>query len=1052
EILEHIILSERKHPTESSTSSSSKEVRHFMLQGFYSHQSELKKLLRTYFAEQHIALISFSLDTIGWDAIIESLSYITQSVRTHKDFVLEEFEDMRNLIDSTVKEKNNQLITMMSRSEKHAENGFELILSRPNPEQYFMELKKSGFFKPEKNPVPQFYEKNGQYLVSHWNVLPYLYEMAKIVSTKDDLSFATNLLQIIQEVTNYPDNKDNLVQNYHTFEIFASIYGLLPLKYLTPTNLTQIEVWLSTPFKNDWTLQTLVDGWFWNVLRSSNETDWQDAVRFVDIITRLNWIEDSNSEKKEMKPYFMFDEYRLKELFEKHSKALGKNTGKGITSLLKKRISESCVSELSTKYSWLIRQAIEINSQNISTGGSIGILIDALRDTLSAWLTKNDNDSKIFVYELLHTNQIILRRVALNAICESWNKLNDHFIECLSEELFNDDNYRHELMRLLNSHFTNMPEENQTQIFNMILSIHFDPEGDNVDKREKTFHRNWLSKIAGKGNAAIDIKLQQLETEVGPTPENIDFNMYFGPTTYGPGPSKFSEIEMIEFIDRDILVDNLNGFKETNEWAGPTERALVETLESTVANEPFKFIEKHNQLLALKIPYQYAIISGTRRYWEGLVENQDHGLALKIWKPILEFIVKLIKSDKLWENILTAETIVASPDRNWIIGAIGDLLQAGTKKDAKGYPVELLDIGFDCIKLLLKKIKSNDEKTNDTMFQVLNDSRGKILQALLNHALRECRIEDKVSGKHEASWKKYEVVFEEELRKCTNANFEFTTLLTSHLNNLMYLNSDWLMKHVDDIFSKKYLFNFNAAFEGMAYSNCNVSIYTLLSEKGIVKQGLITEFETSHTKEHILEMIALAYVYGWNSEDLSGENYSYLLKEKRYVELLTVSRTFAKMVDWKLNQSQKFKILDFCSKVIELQSNPSPEFGQLMASFGCLSIYIESIGTREKTLFTAIIPHLSLYHNADPFLKQLVMLVDSNAEEVDSIIGFYLEHNIPDYDYRNNLLTIFKKLASKGFRKSVSIYLQKCINLNGMKELYRQIINDCVLEVDEEHE
>ena len=68
EILEYVIGKARVMAEPGST-----EIRHFLLQGFFSHEEELSRGLSNYYAECGIELIPFRRDQKDWDQLIDVL-------------------------------------------------------------------------------------------------------------------------------------------------------------------------------------------------------------------------------------------------------------------------------------------------------------------------------------------------------------------------------------------------------------------------------------------------------------------------------------------------------------------------------------------------------------------------------------------------------------------------------------------------------------------------------------------------------------------------------------------------------------------------------------------------------------------------------------------------------------------------------------------------------------------------------------------------------------------------------------------------------------------
>jgi len=91
EILEYIILKAR--------TASRVEIRHFLLQGFYSHERELMVNLSSYYGECGIHLIPFLKDQEGWNQLVHVLESFGESVPASSTAVLQEFKEMEALLD-----------------------------------------------------------------------------------------------------------------------------------------------------------------------------------------------------------------------------------------------------------------------------------------------------------------------------------------------------------------------------------------------------------------------------------------------------------------------------------------------------------------------------------------------------------------------------------------------------------------------------------------------------------------------------------------------------------------------------------------------------------------------------------------------------------------------------------------------------------------------------------------------------------------------------------------------------------------------------------------
>ena len=91
EILEYVILKAR--------TTRGMERRHFLLQGFFSHERELMVSLGIYYHECGIHLIPFLKDQEGWDQLLHVLESFGQSVPASSSVVLQEFKKIEAHLD-----------------------------------------------------------------------------------------------------------------------------------------------------------------------------------------------------------------------------------------------------------------------------------------------------------------------------------------------------------------------------------------------------------------------------------------------------------------------------------------------------------------------------------------------------------------------------------------------------------------------------------------------------------------------------------------------------------------------------------------------------------------------------------------------------------------------------------------------------------------------------------------------------------------------------------------------------------------------------------------
>ncbi len=67
--------------------------------------------------------------------------------------------------------KQESFIKLMNESEELASGGFELLLSRPDYDQFFDDLIRAGLFDPRLNPAPIPMQEKGYFRIPYWSAL-----------------------------------------------------------------------------------------------------------------------------------------------------------------------------------------------------------------------------------------------------------------------------------------------------------------------------------------------------------------------------------------------------------------------------------------------------------------------------------------------------------------------------------------------------------------------------------------------------------------------------------------------------------------------------------------------------------------------------------------------------------------------------------------------------------------------------------------------------------------------------------------------------------------
>lgn len=924
-------------------------------------------------------------------------------------------------------------VQRMAEGDEQAQWGFSLLLKRDDYEEFFDLLDEAGLFSPKHNPVPVPGDRPGFVRIPFWPALTYLEAVAKVAGERNDPALAEKVISVVRNVSKTHEEDGSVRDNHHTFRVFAEILGLLPTSSVSVDDLDLIPGWLSSRYENSGQVGHALDtGALQRFLDSDQPEDSQKACVVLRHCTAFRWADEQGYGRLK-KPETVVDEYWLKELIQRHSTRLGEKLGKDAADVLLERVREVFGEGGREDASWSWRPAIEDHEQNYSWDGAANLFVEGLRDVLMAWVNADVASAKQFVLDLLQDQAEIARRIGIYALNQRWDVLSDLYPIVLSVDLF-DQGHLHELYGLLRSRFQLFPVPIQEATVNTIRQIPSPDPEDEQDRLLRLKQRNWLSAIAGKGYPAADTWVDEL-SDIGKIDEHPDFHVYMTSST-GPGPSPFTVNELISYAEDGSIVERLNAFQQTDSWHGPTTRALVDMLVEAIKAKPLPFLFGLQQFLHAKRPYQYGVISGFKHVWEASSGSQVQLDWPKAWASLVSFFEALIEDERFWAEQVEPDKDF-TPDRNWIPPVIAEFLRAGTRDDSKAYSAELLPQTWCLVGGLLKHLEPGVEAREDAMSQAINTSRGKAIEALFSHALRECRVSDKNQQGHAEAWSRMKPVFDRELEMCKDSNYEFSTLAAAYTANLYYMDRDWLLNNIEPIFPESFPANFACAMEGLAYAPATRPIYSALRDKGIVEWALQNSPKGRHSREKLIERMALAYL--WGEEELASPRFTWLFENGSEDDLIEASNFFWSINKQKLEPDQVERIFQFWEKCLGWCGNAGEAPSRLLSSLSRLSCYIQALDEREKTLLDAVAPYANTNYNVDMFLEELDRLADIDPAVIGGIFQRVIETYKPTFDFRDRLKSLIQKLSGYGLREQALRISNDLRHIEGMPALFEQL-------------
>ena len=927
----------------------------------------------------------------------------------------------------------------MTENQEQAEWGVEILLKRPDFADFFDHLREANFFSPENNSGPIPAEDSGYVRIPYWSALDYLEAVAKQSGANNDTQLAQKVMDVIRSVSDYRDPDGKSHDNYHTYRKFAEILGHIPNAAITIDDLRLIPIWLSSKYERGMVGHALDRGALRHLLDSNNPDDWQKAIKILSHCTVILWVEEEGLGKGRKKPISVVDDYWMNELIKHHARTFGVKAGKAAALIFRDRIRELFGEEFGNLPTYLSRPAVDDHPQNHSWDGVVNGIVDGFRDVLLSWIDNEPASATTFVENMAGDINEMVRRIAIYILDKRWTVLKGLYSRILCVQLFDSRNI-HELYNLLKERFVEFSDLEKAATLDAIRKLPLPVDHDEPGGLLRYTQRNWLSAIAGKGYEPVDSWFKELEAEqgLGKLSEHPDFHSYMESWS-GPGPSPYSTQELLAFAENGSLIERLNDFQQSDTWRGPSTEALVNALEETVGINPRIFLRLLPAFLDAKRPFQYGLINGFKRLWDtSKKEPQDTNWNF-IWPKLMSFFGELLGNSQFWtEEVAHNQTL--TPTRDWIPPIIADFLRAGTKDDDKAYPSELLPSAFSLIKLLLENLAALNDAKEDAMFQAINSSKGKTIEALFSHTLRVCRMSDKSDGNHTQAWESIRPAFDAELAQCRNANYEFSTLAAAYIANLDYISRSWLEANISKIFPQDVLTNFVCAIDGLAYAPATRSIYALLLEHTVIERALRLELLWRQTRQRMIERIALAYL--WGDERLNSPRYLYLFESGRTEELYHVSRFFYSVREQELSEEQVERILCFWEECVVWAKTLSTPPKSLFSELSRLICYVTILTDRIVSLLVAVAPYIKVEHNASALIEELDRFVEQDPAKVSMVLGRVLDVYKPDYDHHDRLKKMLIKLAKNGRQEDVLLYVDRIRRLPGMDQLYKQLIEE----------
>lgn len=857
-----------------------------------------------------------------------------------------------------------------------------------------------GYFDAARNPAPVVDEKRGTVSIFNWPALEYLERASREAAEKADQESASLILDILHRVTKPAGGQP--VDNYRTWWKFAKVLSHLPLSSIQLTDLELLRTWLGTRY-NTSLIATEISRLLSRFLASHDPADHCKALEIVKIVTHLDPREDRTGTRDHGELRAVVDAYHLNEMFRKNAAVLGKACGGEAVEILADRIGSCIAAEDDDRYTYITRGAIEDNKQQNHDGDTTrGVLISAVRDVLLSLADASPSAAQRSIAALLKSKYLTLKRIALYVIGARHSAVGSALWGQISPKLFRLE-LRHELYELIKMNFSAFSPAQRATLRKIIDGLTL--KAKDAEKQvvfDASWKLEWLHAAKGQGDDELDQLYSKYLSVVRSEPANPSFPAYM--ESGWVGEKSPITVEQLAKLEIGPLVSYLSNFRTTGEWGAPSEEGLGETLKEAVKRDSVRFANVLGAFAPIAFPYGYYVLRAFEELWNSKVSIP--------WQPILAFCEQLVFSSAFW-SLSPKSDVPLKPNRSWLIACMSDLIKAGTRNDEHAFDVSLLPLAQKVLVEILRLQPSTAEGKDDALNEAINTAKGDAVEALFNLALRRARVARQTAKDHQAVWEELQPIFESELEKCKDTNFEFSALAGNYLANLYFLSKEWTVSNINRIFSTEYARNWSCAIQGFAYVHVFYEqVYKLLAANGHLERALSGEHQGRHVREKVLQLIAIAYVQGIESLPPQRGLLAQVLLQWKHEDLKELIWFFWTLREDRADEKLTRRIMNFWRWCYERIKGKEEENAALLSKLTFFAAFLGQIDAEAEQWLLQAAPWAEVDYNATFLIEALDDIVDRAPASVAKVYKAMLIRSTPTFDPKHIRSTITKLYAT----------------------------------------
>lgn len=884
---------------------------------------------------------------------------------------------------------------------------------------WFPAFIEAGFLNPADIPPPVPAKEEGYVSIPAWPITEYLVATSEELRDPLNEEYAVQVLDFIRAAT--ISSTERGFGNYRVWWQFSKIICNIPVHLISLDDIALIDTWLDDRFERGLVAETLGCKWLLSLLSLNDAHSKSLSISLLDVLFKINSGGESNVSSSKKKAALRFDSWYAKKIIEKVACKAGSVLRRDAVHIFQVRLETILDMDDNDKWSCIWRSAIENHDQNHGADDTEDIIVEAFRDSLLAYIEAAPDSSLKYVEELLGNKFETIKRVAIYAIDQQFRFLSNYADHVISREYFNS-NFRHELWHFLRNHYKELGQDQKKCVLSIVNDLIETDENGHINEGATAYQQAiWFSAIKDIDEETAQHYRKNIE-KAGVEPKNPDFSSYM---TVGNVDDKSPiPVEELLSLEIDDLLKQLLSAKDQGSFKEPSFRGLVKALQQAIKAEPLRYHALLHKFTATDLPFVNSIIEAYQELWAEKAQLPWD----EIWDSLLKFCRDIVNQDRFWasENAKERSSFVAN--RYWVVGAMGRLIESGTKSDDHAFSEKLLDEAENVLLILLDKENGEEFRVDtDAVSLAINSPRGRCIEALINLTLRSCRLSDKKSGNHVEVWKHFQPVYDVELRRSEIGEYEFATLVSNYLPNFMYMSNDWVLENLDRIFDQSIYQKWLCAMQGYAYvGSVYEGIYRHLKERGHLIKALDDENIKKRVNEKVIQNIAVAFLN--NFETLDDGLIKQILQRGQQSELSHMIWFF-----WTLRKDGddniKAKVFALWPLILEVIDTSSRE-GRLLASKLCdWAAFVDEVTDENKKLILAVAPFAEEGHNSYDLLRSIAKISERHPIDAYEIWLRLLEGAKPDFPEEaiREALANFMRIGHDGQRMAkdiVSAYIR----------------------------